>query len=118
MLVHIFLPIVTQKLTKHFSNIISNKLLSGCSSNFGNNQRFKLNVEPSSTPVKDIELLCCLIGRLLFTGEITRPDVQACVIYVLTMIKLPTNYYKDRNLNTDILFVKKTHMFVLSSAED
>ena len=83
----------------------------------GNNQRFKLDVESSSTPVKDIELFYRLIGRLLFTSEITRPDVQACVTYVLTMMKLPTNYCKNRNLNTDIMFMKKIQIFVLSSTE-
>ena len=52
--------------------------------------------------VKDIELCYHLIGRLLFTRKITRPNVQACVAYIFT-----TYYCKDRILNTDILFVKK-----------
>ena len=112
------IPIITWKLTKNCSHIISDKPLSSCSSYSGNNQRFKLDVESSSIPVKDIELFYCLIGRLSFTSKITRPDIQACVTYVLTMMKLPTNYRKDRNLNTDILFVKKMQIFVLSSAED
>ena len=92
---------------------ISDKPLSDCSSYSGNNQRFKLNVESPSIPEKDIELFYCLVGRLLFTSEITRPDVQAWVTYILTMMRLPKNYCKDRHLNIDILFVRKIQMFLL-----
>ena len=37
---------------------------------------------------------------------------------MLTMMELPTNYHKNRNLNTDLLFTMKTQMFVLSPTED
>ena len=33
-------------------------------------------------------------------------------------MELQTNYHKNRNLNTDLLFTKKTQMFVLSSTEE
>ena len=112
------IPIVTLKLIKNRSNILNNKPLSCCSSYSRNNQRFKLDVKSSSIPVKDIELFYCLIRRLLFKSKITRPDIQACVTYVLTMMKLRTNYHKDRTLNTDISFIKKICMFILSFAED
>ena len=64
-----------------------------------------------------IELLYCLIGRLLFTNKITVSDVQACVTYILTRMKLSTNYHNGRHLNINILFVK-IRIFVLSSVED
>ena len=101
------IPVVAWKVIKNCSHIISNKSLPGCSLYSGNNQRLKLNVESSSIPEKDIDVFYYLIGRLLFTRKITRLDVQACVTYILTMMKLPINYHKDRNLNTDILFIKK-----------
>ena len=102
-----FIPIVTWKLTKNRSYIIIDKPLSSCSLYSGNNQRSKLDIESSSIPVKDIELFCRFIRRLLFTSKIARPDVQACVTYALTIMKLPMNYCKNRNLNTDLLFTKK-----------
>ena len=34
------------------------------------------------------------------------------------MMGLPTNYCKNRNLNTGLLFTKKTQMFVLSPKKD
>ena len=33
-------------------------------------------------------------------------------------MELPMNYHKNRNLNTDLIFMKKIRMFVLSSPED
>ena len=33
-------------------------------------------------------------------------------------MKLPINYHKNRNLNTDLLFTKKIQIFVLLSTED
>ena len=68
--------------------------------------------------MKYIELFYCLIRRLLFTSKITRPNIQDYVASLLTMMKLPTNYLKNRNLNTDLLFMKKIRMFVLSSTGD
>ena len=112
------IPIVTWKLTESRSHIISNRLLSSYSSYSGNNQRSKLDGESSSIPVNHIELFYRLIGKLLLTSKITRLDVLDCVTYVLTMMELPTNYCKNRNLNTNLLFTKKTQMFVLSPTED
>ena len=78
----------------------------------------KLDVESSSILVKDIELLYCLIGRLLFTSKISRPDILDYVTYLLTMMELPTKYCMNRNFNTDLLFTKKILMFALPSTED
>ena len=112
------IPIVIWLLTKTFSYIIRNRLLSSYSLYFRNHQRSKLDVESSSIPANYIELLYLFIRKLLFTSKITRPDVPDYVTYVLIMMKLPTNYCKNRNLNTDLLFTKKTLMFVLSHTED
>ena len=112
------ISIITCKLTKKFSHIISNRLLSSCSLYYGNNQRSKLEVELSSMHVKHIELFYRFIGRLLSKSGITVPDVLNCVTYVLTMMELPTNYCKNRNLNTDPFFTKKIQIIVLSPTED
>ena len=56
---------------------------------------------------KDIGLLYHLIKRLLLTRKITKPDVHACVSYIITRMELPTNYHKDEHLNVDVLFEKK-----------
>ena len=112
------IPIVAWKPTKNCSRIISDISIPGRLPHFGNSQRFKLDADSPSMSEKDIELLYCLMGRLLFIRKITIPDVQACVTYIFTRIKLPTNYHKGRYLNIDILFVKKIQMFVLSSVED
>ena len=69
-------------------------------------------------PVAHIELFYFLIGKLLSIIKITRPNVQECVSSLLKRMDLPINYYKNVNLNTDILFMKNIQMFVLSSLED
>ena len=56
---------------------------------------------------KDLGLLYRLIERLLPSSKITKPDVLACVSYIITRMELPTNYHKDGHLNVDVLFVKK-----------
>ena len=112
------IPIIAWKLTKNRSHIISSTSIPDCSPHFGNNQRFKLDVESPSIPEKDIELFYHLIARLLFTSKITRLDVQACDTYIFTRIKLPTHYHKDRHLNIDILFVKKIQKFLMLPIKD
>ena len=67
---------------------------------------------------KDIGLLYRLIERLLFSSKITRPDVLACVSYIITRMELATNYHKDGHLNVDVLFVKKIRLFILSFVEN
>ena len=84
---------VTCILTKNRSHIVSSISIPGCSPHSGNNQRFKLHVESHSIPGKDIEFFYHLIEKLLFTNKIVRPDVQACVTYIFTRMKLPTNYH-------------------------
>ena len=94
----ISIPIVTWKPTNNRSHIISKRFFSSYSFYYENNQRSKLDVESSSIPVNHIELFYRLTVRLLFTSKITRLDVLDFVTYVLTMIELPTNYCKNRNL--------------------
>ena len=84
-----------------------------CSQYFGNNQRFKVEVESQSLPEKDAELFYCFVARLLFRNKIARPDIQACVPYIFTRIKLSMNYYKDRHLDIDSSFMYKFQTFVL-----
>ena len=109
---------VTWKLTKNCSHMISDRLSSSYSLYSGNNQWSKLNVESSSIPLNHIELFYPLPGRLLFTSKITRPGVLGCVTYVLMVMELPIICYNNRNLNTDLMFTKKTRVFILLHTED
>ena len=84
------------------------ELKNSCSYYSGTDQLFKVDVESPSQPAKDIELFYCHVVRLLFTNKRARPDIQAYAVYIFTRIKLPMNYYKDRHLDRDISFVKKT----------
>ena len=111
-----FIPNVTRKLTKN--RPISDRLFSNYSLYSGYNQRSEFHDVLSRISTNYIELFYQLAGRLLFTSEIARPDVLDYVTYILTMMELPTIYHKNRNLNTDLLFTKKTYMFVLSSTDD
>ena len=113
-----YIPIVTWKLTKNQSHIISDISTPGCLPHSGFSQRFVLNANSPSMSDKDIGLLHRLIERLLFSSKITRPDVLACVSYIITRMELPTNYHKVGHLNVDVLFMKKIQLFVLSSVED
>ena len=92
------ITIVTWKLTKNCSHMISNRPLSSCSSYYGSYQKFKHNNKTSSIPIKNIEVFYRLNRRLLFTSNITRPNIHDCVISLLTTMELPMNYYKNRNL--------------------
>ena len=112
------IPIVVWKLTKNCLHIISAISIPGRLPHSGFSQRFKLDADLPSMSEKDVGLLYRLIERLLFTRKITRPDVQACVSYIITKMELPTNYHEDGHLNVDVLFVKKIRLFVLSSVED
>ena len=108
----ISIPIVCWKITKKRSHIISDVSIPGRLPHSGFSQRFKLNADSPSMSEKDIGLLYCLIERLLFTSKFTRPDIHACVSYIITRMELPTNYHKDRHLNVDVLFMKKIQLFV------
>ena len=112
------ITISTCKLMKNRSHIVSGTPIPKRSPYFGNVQRFKLDVESSSLPEKDIDLFYRLVARLLFTSEIPRPDIQACVVCIFTRIELPTNYHQDRHLNIDILFVNKAQMFLMLPQKD
>ena len=113
-----YISIVTWKLTKNCSHIISYRPLSSCLSYYESNKRSKRNDESSSIPTNDIKLFYCLIKRLLFTSTITRPSVRYCVTSLLTTMEIPMKHYKKGNSNTDILSMKKIQIFVLPSPED
>ena len=102
-------------ITKKQSHIISDISIPGCLPHFRFSHRFKLNTDSSSMSDKDMRLLYSLIERLLFISEITRPDVNICVSYIIIRMELPTIYHKDGHLNVDVLFVKKIQLFVLAS---
>ena len=100
-------PIVTWKLTKNRSHIISNILIPGQIPHFGFDQRIKLDAGPSSMSEQDIELLYHLIKRLLLSCKVTIPYISACVSYIIARIESSTKYYEDQQLNVDVLFMKK-----------
>ena len=89
------------------SHIISNKSTPGCLPHCDINQGFKLNVESPSIPEKSIELFYCLIARPLFISKITRLDIQVGITYILTKMKLLTNYHKDRHLESRYIFCEE-----------
>ena len=70
-------PIVSWKLTKKWSHIISDISISGRLPHSVFSHRFKLNVDSPSMSEKNIGLLYPFNKRLLFTSKITRPDVHA-----------------------------------------
>ena len=113
-----YIPIVTWKLRKNRSHIISDISTPGRLSHSGSSQRFVLNANSPSISEKDIGLLHRLIEGLRFSSKITRPDVLACVSYIITRMELPTNYHEDGHLNVDVLFVKKIRLFIVSSVEN
>ena len=112
------IPIVTWKRTKNCSHIISDISIPGRIPHSNFDQRFKLNVKSPSISEKDIGLLYRLIERLLLTSKVTRPDVRACVLYIIARMKSSTKYHQDEQLNVDIIFVKKIWLFLLSSVEN
>ena len=89
------IPIVSWKITKKRSHIISDISIPGQLPHFGFSHRFELNTDSPSMSDKDIRLLYSLIERLLCISEITRPDVHACVSYIITRMELPTIYHKN-----------------------
>ena len=106
------ISIVSWKLTKKQSHIINDIVISSRLPYSEFSQRFKLNPESPSMLEKDIEILYCLIARLLLASKITRPDVYACASYIITRMDLPTNYHKDTHLNLDALFVWRRHKWL------
>ena len=77
------IPIVTWKLTKNCSHIISDISIPRRIPHSGFDQRFKLDADSPSMSEKDIWLLYHLIRRLLLSCKVTRPDISACVSYII-----------------------------------
>ena len=102
-----YIPIVTWKLTKNRSHIISDISTPGRLPHSSTSQRFVLNANSPSMSEKDIGLLYRLIEGLRSSSKILRPDVLACVSYIITRMELQTNYCEDGHLSIDALFVKK-----------
>ena len=101
------IPIVTWKLTKNCSHIISDISIPGQIPHSGFDQRFKLDADSPSMSEKDIGLLYRLIERLLLSCKVTRPDISACVSYIIARMESSTKYQEDKQLNVDVLFMKK-----------
>ena len=101
------IPIVTWKLTKNCSHIINDISISGQIPHPGFEQRFKLAADSPNMSEIDIELLYHLIGRLLLSYKLTRPDISACVSYITTRMEPSTKYHEDKQLNVNVLFMKK-----------
>ena len=89
-----------------------------CSHYFGNDQLFNFDVESPSLSAKDTELFYHHFVRLLFISKSARLDIQACVAYTFTRMKLPLDYYKDRHMNMDLLLVNKTHICLMLYLND
>ena len=81
------IPIVTWKLMKNCSHIISDISIPGQIPHSGFDQRFKLNANSPSMSEKDIELLDRLIERILLLFKVTRPDRSACVSYIIARME-------------------------------
>ena len=82
--------IITWKLTKNQSHIISEISIPGRLPNSGFSQRFKLNANTPNMSGKDIGLLYRLIKRFVLTSKITRLDVLTCVSYIITRMESAT----------------------------
>ena len=67
---------------------------------------------------KDIGLLYRPIERLLLSYKVTRPDISVCVSYIIGRMESSTKYQKDKQLNLDMIFVKKIQLFILSFTEN
>ena len=101
------IPIVTWKLTKNCSQIISDISIPGQILDSGFDQRFKLDTESPSMSEKDIGLLYRLIESVLLSCKVTWPIISACVSYTIARMESSTKYHKDKQLNVNVLFVKK-----------
>ena len=48
--------------------------------------------------MKDMELIYCLIGKLLSIIKITRPNIQKCVVSLFTTIDLPNVLLEEQKI--------------------
>ena len=62
-------------------------------------------------------MLYDFIQRLLFINKITVPNVHAFVSYIITRMKSPSICHENNVLPSDVISVKKSRLFVLSSKE-
>ena len=113
-----YIPIVAWKLTKNRSHIISDISIPGRIPYSGFDQRFKLDDDSPNMSEKDTGLLYRLIERLLLSCKVTRPDISACVSYIITRMESSTKYHEDEQSNVAMLFVKKILLSILSSLEN
>ena len=101
-----FISIIAWKLTKNCSHINSDISIPGCSPYCGNSQRFNLDVESPNMQVRGIELLYCLIGKLLCTKKYCIRHTSMC--YMHTHKDRIINKLSQRQaLDIDILIKKK-----------
>ena len=90
-----YIPIVTWKLTKNCSHIISDISIPGQILHSCLDQRFKLDTNSQSMSENDIGLLYRLIERLLLSCNVTRLNISACVSYIIARMESSTKYHKD-----------------------
>ena len=96
----------------------ADNLKNSCSYYPGNDQLFKVGYDSSSLPLKDVELFSCHVTRLLFVSKRARPDIQVCLVFLCTRVKLPTKHaYKK--LGRVISYLKETvHLPLVIGADD
>ena len=65
-------------------------LKNSCSYYPGNNSLIKVDLDLPKLPIKNAELFYCHIARLRFVSKSARPDLQSCVAFLCTKVKIPT----------------------------
>ena len=98
-------PIVSWKLTKKQSHIISDISIPGRLPHFGFSHRFELNNDSPSTSDEDKRLLYSLMEGLLSIHKITALDVHACISSIITRMESSTLCHKKGHLQVDVLLV-------------
>ena len=73
----------------------------------GNDQLMKVDYDLPSLSTKDIELFHRHVARLLFASKRARPDIQVCVAFLCTRVKLP-NEQDYKKLGKVISYLKET----------
>ena len=56
----------------------------------GNDFLIKIDEDSPRLPTKDADLFHCHVARLLFASNRARPDIQVCVAFLCTRVKVPT----------------------------
>ena len=98
---------ISWKFTKKQSRIIRDISISDRSPHHGLSHRFKLKTDSPSMLDEDKRLLYDPIKRRLIISNITVPDIQACVSYIITRMESPSICHDNDLLQLDVLSVQK-----------